>query len=224
MATSSAVSFLATLQSFFRDLLGNLPDGVNDTTEGIRRDGHIGLFVDPLSSLDINGSLGTSIRTDAGAAVTVTATDFTVVLSLAALQTVTLPAVATSTRRIIALVNPTSTIKTVGSYTNLSGAVVTSIPANSSIILQSNGTVWRQIVGGGTSGVTLQKFRVVQALVLGNNTITHSLALASTPVMVEVRDNKTGAIITARVVTETANTTVIDVGAAVASARITIIG
>lgn len=66
MATSSAVSFLATLQSFFRDLLGNLPDGVNDTTEGIRRDGNIGLFVDPLSSLDINGSLGTSIRTDAG--------------------------------------------------------------------------------------------------------------------------------------------------------------
>ncbi len=63
-------------------------------------------------------------------------------------------------------------------------------------------------------------FRVVQPLVAGNNTIVHGLNKPE--VEVEVRNNVTGAIISARVVTENLNDTVIFVPVAVADARITI--
>lgn len=199
-----------------------LPDGVNDITENIRRNGNVALNTNALSTLDVNGSYAVATRTNNAAAVTVAATDSTVVLGLAGAQTVTLPAAATATRRILNIVNPTSTTKTISSYTDLNGAIVTTIAPNSSITIQSDGTIWRQTIGG-TPGAT-KKFRVVQALVLGNNTITHNLNLAATPVIVEVRDNTTGTLLTSRVITENTNSTVIDVGAAVASARITIIG
>lgn len=62
--------------------------------------------------------------------------------------------------------------------------------------------------------------RFVQPLVVGNNIITHLLGFA--PVEVEVRNNSTGALISARVVAETTNTVTINVPVAVASARISI--
>ena len=66
------------------------------------------------------------------------------------------------------------------------------------------------------------KFRVVQALVPGANVIAHNLALTSTVAQVDVRDNTSGAIITAAVTAETANTITLNVGAAVVAARITV--
>jgi hypothetical protein len=95
--------------------------------------------------------------------------------------------------------------------------------AGTACMLQYDSTnqVWRMLSGGGAGS---KKFRVTQALVAGNNTITHNLQLTDTSVIVEVRNSITGAIITHRVITEAANTTVINVTAAVASARITIIG
>ncbi len=71
----------------------------------------------------------------------------------------------------------------------------------------------------------VKKYRIVQNLVAGNNTITHNLALL-TPfaTVVEVRDNLTGALIATRVITELTNTLIINVTAPVINATITIIG
>ena len=63
-------------------------------------------------------------------------------------------------------------------------------------------------------------FRVVQPLVSGNNTIVHGLGKSE--VEVEVRNDSTGAIISAIIVTENINDTVIFVPVAVANARISI--
>jgi hypothetical protein len=74
-------------------------------------------------------------------------------------------------------------------------------------------------VGG--LGVTVQQndvLRLTQPLVAGNNVLTHNFGFA--PVEVEVRNNATGAIISARVVAESTNTVTIFVPVAVALARI----
>lgn len=63
-------------------------------------------------------------------------------------------------------------------------------------------------------------FRTVQPLTAGNNVITHDLGGA--PVEVEVRNDATGALISARVVAETATTVTLFVPVAVAAARITV--
>jgi len=69
-----------------------------------------------------------------------------------------------------------------------------------------------------------KKYRTVQNLVVGNNIINHNLALTTTPVMLETRDNVTGSLVASRVVSETANTTTINVSSAISNVRITIIG
>jgi hypothetical protein len=75
----------------------------------------------------------------------------------------------------------------------------------------------------GVNGILSQQndvFRVVQPLVAGNNVITHNFGFA--PVEVEVRNNATGAIITATVVAESTNSVTIFVPVAVASARVSL--
>lgn len=62
--------------------------------------------------------------------------------------------------------------------------------------------------------------RVTTALTAGNNAIAHNFG--KSPVEVEVRNSATGALISARVVAETANIATIFVPVAVASARITL--
>ena len=68
------------------------------------------------------------------------------------------------------------------------------------------------------------KFRVVQNLAAGNNVISHNLALSNTSVIVDIRNDTTGAEVANRVVAEAANSTTIWVAAAITPARITIIG
>ena len=68
------------------------------------------------------------------------------------------------------------------------------------------------------------KFRVVQNLAAGNNVISHNLALSNTSVIVDIRNDTTGAEVANRVVAEAANSTTIWVPAAITPARITIIG
>ena len=75
----------------------------------------------------------------------------------------------------------------------------------------------------GTNGIIVQQndvVRSVQALVAGNNVVAHNLGFA--PVEVEVRNAATGALISATVVAELANTVTVFVPVAVASARISI--
>jgi hypothetical protein len=77
---------------------------------------------------------------------TVLATDHTVRLTAAALQTVTLPAAAAANRRIYYIVNPTSFVKAfAASVTGTNDLATTVIPALSSTTLQSNGTSWEII-------------------------------------------------------------------------------
>ena len=61
MATNSAISGIVNAQSFFRDILGNLPDGTNDTTEAIRRNGNIGINTNPVSTLDVNSNAALTV-------------------------------------------------------------------------------------------------------------------------------------------------------------------
>lgn len=75
----------------------------------------------------------------------------------------------------------------------------------------------------GVTGIVTQQndvVRVVQPLVAGNNVIAHNFGFA--PVEVEVRNNATGAIITATVVAESTNSVTIFVPVAVAMARISV--
>jgi hypothetical protein len=75
----------------------------------------------------------------------------------------------------------------------------------------------------GVNGIVTQQndvLRLTQPLVAGNNVLTHNFGFAN--VEVEVRNNATGAIISARVVAESTNTVTIFVPVAVALARISL--
>jgi hypothetical protein len=100
----------------------------------------------PLTNLDVIGSSSRSYTTTAAAAYTILISDSVVNLSLAGAQTVTMPAAASFSRRIITVRNPTTTSKLFAAvYTTLLGATATAIPAGSSLTLQSNGSVWQVI-------------------------------------------------------------------------------
>jgi hypothetical protein len=97
--------------------------------------------------LDVNGSTSTGIRTAAGANVTHTITDSTIILSLTGAQTLTLLSAASFPRMKVTISNPTSVAKTIDSYVSLdataNGTLV--LPYNC-ITLQSNGANWLQIM------------------------------------------------------------------------------
>lgn len=103
----------------------------------------------PLSRMDVNGSFGTGIRSITGSN-TATVTDYTIIIANtvgAGTVAITLPAAATCARREYRIVNQNvATNKSiVGGYTDFAGATVTSIPGNSSMMLQSNGTGWVRV-------------------------------------------------------------------------------
>lgn len=81
---------------------------------------------------------------------------------------------------------------------------------------QSTGLKWITNSSG-----TASRYRLVQALVAGDNTITHNLG--NSQIIVSVRDDTTGDDINVRVLSETANSCIINVVSAVLLARITII-
>ena len=87
---------------------------------------------------------------DAGMAAPITSTNsnitlssnhYTVVLTGSSPQ-VTLPSASSHTGRIYIIVNQTSGSRTISTYKNFSNSNTTTIPANSSIMLQSNGSNW----------------------------------------------------------------------------------
>ena len=109
---------------------------------------------------------------------------------------------------------------------------VAGTPAWQSITASQIANVPSGIITSGTTQAAINelatrktnKLRVVQSLVAGNNTITHNFGLTTNAVIVDVRNNTTGGIITHRIITENTNSTIINVATAVANARITIIG
>lgn len=132
----------------------------------------------------------------------------------------------TTAGQILSLPNPTAAVNNYSaSVVNVGSAAFTMhsviVEAGSFEPFVWNGAAWVSV----KQAVGVQKFRVVQALAAGNNVVVHSLGLL-TPFAaeVEVRDNTTGAIISARVTVETTNSITLNVGAAVTAARITVLG
>jgi len=154
----------ATLQLRVRRNLGTLPGTVKIKIELM---GDPATIFTPTTATGTDATVYTSktylndywntsaVLDTAVAAYTVLATDQVINLTLAGAQTLTLPAVATSTKRILQITNPTATAKTVSTYTTISGSTSTTVPANSTITIQSNGAIWRQISGGGAGSPTV---------------------------------------------------------------------
>lgn len=146
---SSASLDYAGVNSFNIGTANNFPMSLvtnNATRLTVTNLGNVGIgTVAPNSTLDVSGRIGCTITNYATASVTLNNTTSTVVLILAGSQTVTLPSASTNTRAKYTIVNPTATVKTISTYTTLLGTTSTSIPANGSIEIQSDGTLWRQI-------------------------------------------------------------------------------
>ncbi|MVN21823.1 beta strand repeat-containing protein [Mucilaginibacter arboris] len=132
--------------------------GGTGSTERMRINstGYVGITnTNPLSTLDVIGSGGYAITTVTTTSVTLGASHYTVIITPSAAGTVTLPAASsTTTRRIYIIVNQNNTAKTLlgtYNYVDFSGTPVPSattpisIPANSSITIQSSGTNWYRI-------------------------------------------------------------------------------
>jgi len=118
---------------------------LSSTAQG--RLGSLGIGVlTPTSNLHIVGSLATSIRESTVTAITVAATDRTVIYTTTTgIAAFTLPDATTCSGREYRLVNYSATSGTVSSYTAFTGIAATTILAQSSIVVQSNGTTWRRV-------------------------------------------------------------------------------
>jgi hypothetical protein len=139
-------------QSFWRSGAGatTLPDGTNDVTEAIRRNGSVGINVDPASTLDVAGSFAANVRGTVAAPISgadaIQPTDYTVVYAAGA--TVTLPSAAAFPRRVIEVkkASPTGTVTFTGATVDGQAATVLTLPnAWQSQTLQSDGTTWLRI-------------------------------------------------------------------------------
>lgn len=131
-------------------------------------------------------------------------------------QSITIPSpTVTTNNRILWLANIGSasvTVSTTGSTLN----------ASKVLQIMWNGTAW--VAGMDTDTGTL-KYYVQQTLAAGNNTITHSLALAQPEAInVMIRDVATGQLVEVPVTTYATNSIIVNAVSAVANANITIIG
>lgn len=108
--------------------------------------GFVGVRVSsPLSHLDINGSSANAIQTTT-VSQTLDELDHTmIILSTVSSVTITLPTATTCARREYIIANHDNSVHTISSYQDLTGLNSTSIAANSSITIQSNGTSWYRI-------------------------------------------------------------------------------
>jgi len=107
--------------------------------------GKLGVNTVPVSYVDANGSLGAAITTTSSN-ITLDATHHTVIIT-SGTPTITLPAAASSNaRRIYVVVNQTGSAVTISSYQNFSGTGTTTVAANSSIQIQSDGSNWYRIL------------------------------------------------------------------------------
>jgi len=100
----------------------------------------------PNSTFDVDGSMGNAIATTA-TNLTLDATHYTLIIT-GGTPTITLPAAAAgNARRTYVLVNETGGARNIGTstYKDFAGANASTVAANSSITIQSNGTNWYRI-------------------------------------------------------------------------------
>ncbi len=128
-----------------------LRTGGNNTRLYLHRSGNVGIntlpFI-PLSMMDVNGSFGTGIRV-VSATTTLDVNDHTIILNTGGPVTsilINLPLSNTVTRRMYVLVNQNNFNHTINfQYRDFTNTATSVIPANSSITLQSNGSIWYRI-------------------------------------------------------------------------------
>lgn len=148
-AAGNVVSQVVALpQDFWRSAAGGttLPDGTGDVTENIRRNGAIGLNVDPLTTSDIAGSHSFNVTTIpvTAAPYVVTALDSTIyvnaTVATSGSQEIQFPAATAFPRRIITVVNPTSVVPHVTTITDAANGL-SQIGGQSNVILGNLGSV-----------------------------------------------------------------------------------
>ena len=120
--------------------------GTATGNERVRIDGNgnVGVATTaPVSKLDVNGSAGLGITTTSSN-LTLDETNYSVIIT-GGTPNITLPAASTCSRRIYVIVNQTAGARTTSTYKNFSNANTTTVAANSSITIQSDGTNWYRI-------------------------------------------------------------------------------
>ena len=100
------------------------------------------------STFQVKGSVSKSIYTTTGN-LTLTEDYYTIVL--AGNHTISLPTASTCTGRIYVIKNKNTVATTISSYTNNLGTAVTTIQSNSSLTIQSDGSIWQQITNDNIS-------------------------------------------------------------------------
>ena len=99
----------------------------------------------PQSKLDVNGSISRSILVVNNVATNTFLNSNLCNVILNANTTVVLPQPVNANGRVYCIVNRTNSSRNISTYLGLNGSMVTSIPANSSLTVQSDGTAWYQI-------------------------------------------------------------------------------
>jgi hypothetical protein len=128
---------------FNADSSVNFRSGGNTNRMTVDNTGFVGVrTITPLSYLDVSGSTANAITVSAASQVLDEFDHTHVISNTAAAITITLPASNTCSRREYVIVNQDNAVKTITSYLDFTGAANTSVPANTSITLQSNGSSW----------------------------------------------------------------------------------
>lgn len=142
----------------------------------------------PTSDLHLVGSIAMATTSTSSAAYTILSTDNTVFLNLAGTQTITLPAASSFNGRIMTFINTAANFKTISTYTTKFGVTNTTIYNRKTLIIQSDGTVWREI-GGNNDEATLSS-TVASVVIAG---VTFSITWAD-PLVLTTSGNATGYI------------------------------
>lgn len=128
-----------------------LPDGTTDLTENTWRNGNVGINTDPVSTLDVSGSIGLADTSITTATYIASNSDYHINLSAATAQVLTLPAFATTNRREYRI-NCAANNKTfAAAITRFDGTTTTVVPYPWCIV-KNDGSGWRIVEEGG-SGV-----------------------------------------------------------------------
>ncbi len=98
----------------------------------------------PLSTVDINGTLGIKVKSGQVAGTNNPDNTASIWLYSTGAGTITLPAATTCTNRLYVIVNQTGAVRNISSYLSLTGAAQTTLANATSITIMSNGTNWLQ--------------------------------------------------------------------------------
>jgi hypothetical protein len=107
--------------------------------------GYVGIGATaPKSLLEVNGSVGFKISIQSGST-SITLDNTASVWYFSGSASINLPAANTSTNRLYRIVNRSNTARIISTFTNLSGTSTTSLSANSTLEIISDGSNWLQI-------------------------------------------------------------------------------